>query len=242
MDSGEANYYETLGLHRRCAPAEIAAAYRALAKKFHPDVNSGITDAAFHTQQLNAAYEVLSDPTRRRDYDRELRLVERARAAGARLIERNISHDVNLRIEDFFRGATLDVVVRDPGNPNAPEFFTLSVPSMTSPGARFRLPREAPFEGGHVEIRVRALPSARWKLRGNDLRADLRITAPRAVAGGTEMIASPTGSQLRLAIPPGVKRGEVLKIRGEGLPKARGGRGDLLVRVSYRAEIRVTRR
>ncbi|MDQ6808304.1 MAG: DnaJ domain-containing protein [Verrucomicrobiota bacterium] len=242
MESAQPNYYETLGLHRRCTPAEIATAYRALAKKFHPDVNSGASDAAFHTQQLNAAYEVLSDPARRRGYDRQLQLAEREGAVRAGRIERNISHDVNLRIEDFFRGATLDVVVRDPGNPNAPEFFTLAVPPMTSPGARFRLPREAPCEGGYVEVRVRALPSARWKVRGTDLRTDLRITAPRAVAGGTEMIGSPTGSQLRLQIPAGVKRGEVLTIGGEGLPKGRGGRGDLLVRVTYRAEVRVTRR
>jgi DnaJ-class molecular chaperone len=46
---------------------------------------------------------------------------------------------------------------------------------------------------------------------------------------------------LRITIPPRVARGEVLRVPGEGLPKPRGGRGDLLVRVTYRPEVRVTR-
>jgi DnaJ-class molecular chaperone len=41
-------------------------------------------------------------------------------------------------------------------------------------------------------------------------------------------------------IPPGVARGEVLRIAGEGLPKSRGGRGDLLVRIVYTPEVRIT--
>jgi DnaJ-class molecular chaperone len=43
-------------------------------------------------------------------------------------------------------------------------------------------------------------------------------------------------------IPRGVERGEVLRIAGEGLPKSRGGRGDLLVRINYRVEVRISRR
>jgi DnaJ-class molecular chaperone len=46
---------------------------------------------------------------------------------------------------------------------------------------------------------------------------------------------------LRLTIPRNAKRGEIIRIAGEGMPKARGGRGDLLVRLTYRPEVRVTR-
>jgi DnaJ-class molecular chaperone len=49
------------------------------------------------------------------------------------------------------------------------------------------------------------------------------------------------GGTVRVEIPKGVARGEVLRIEGEGLPKARGGRGDLLVRIQYRPEVRITR-
>ena len=89
---------------------------------------------------------------------------------------------------------------------------------MTAPGARFRIPRSAPFEGGYVQVRARALPGFRFKVRGSDLRCDLRINASLAEKGGTENIVGPTGSQLRVVIPPRTGRGEVLRIRGEGMP------------------------
>ncbi|HEV8176872.1 MAG TPA: DnaJ C-terminal domain-containing protein, partial [Gemmatimonadales bacterium] len=58
---------------------------------------------------------------------------------------------------------------------------------------------------------------------------------------GSEMIERPTGGMIRLTIPKRVKRGEIIRIAGEGMPRSRCGRGDLLVRVTYRPEVRVTR-
>jgi DnaJ-class molecular chaperone len=46
---------------------------------------------------------------------------------------------------------------------------------------------------------------------------------------------------VRVTIPAGVTRGAVLRVPGEGLPKPRGGRGDLLVRVTYRVEVKISR-
>lgn len=237
LQTGDEDHYTTLGLDRRCTAAQIRSAYRLLAKRFHPDVNPGSAEAEAHSQALNAAHEVLSDPARRRAYDRE----SRPPPQRAGKIEHNIAQDANLRIEDFLRGATLRVTVNDPANPNGAETFELLVPPDTAPGARIRLPREAPFEGGCVIVRLRVLPGFRFKARGSDLRCDLRINAQRAAKGGSEMMSGPTGGPLRVQIPAGVSRGEVLRIRGEGLPKPRGGRGDLLVRVTYRPDVRISR-
>lgn len=239
----ESDHYATLGLDRRCTAAQIRSAYRLLAKRFHPDLNPGSDEALLRSQALNAAHEVLSDPARRRAYDRDLAGREEPvtpRRAGK--IERNIAQDVNLRIEDFLRGATLRVTVNDPANPNGAEEFELIVPPETAPGARIRLPRAAPFAGGFVVIRLRVLPGFRFKARGSDLRCDLRISFRRATEGGWEMMSGATGSMIRVQIPAHVSRGEILRVPGEGLPKPRGGRGDLLVRVTYRPEVRVSRR
>ena len=239
----DTDHYATLGLDRRCTTAQIRSAYRLLAKRHHPDVNHGSEEALQHSRNLNAAHEILSDPARRRAYERELNDNEQPTAPmRAAKIERNISQDTNLRIEDFLRGVTLEVRVNDPANPHERETYELIVPPDTAPGARFRLPRAAPFEGGFVTIRVRALPGFRFKARGSDLRCDLRINAKRAAQGGTEMMSGPAGAPLRVQIPAGISRGEILRISGEGLPKPRGGRGDLLVRVTYRPEVRITRR
>ena len=239
LSSADLDHYAILGLAPGATIAQIRAAYRLLAKRHHPDVNPAGNDAASRTRELNAAYEVLSDPAKRRAYERERR--DARPPTSMFRIQRNISQDAHLRVDDFLRGTSLEVAVKDPVNPGGSESYQLVIPPMTAPGARFRLARGAPFEGGFVEIRLRALPGFRFKVKGSDLRLDLRISAQRAAHGGSENIAGAAGGSLRVKIPPRVGRGEVLRIAGEGLPKARGGRGDLLVRIVYRPEVRVSR-
>jgi curved DNA-binding protein len=235
------DHYAALGLDRRCTTQQVREAFRLLARRHHPDANGGSAEAE-PFRAIHAAYAILSDPARRRAYDRELGGgASPAAPARGEKIERNIRHDVHLRIEDFFRGATLEVRVNDPANPGGPETYPLAVPPETAPGTRFRIARAAPFEGGRVEVRVRPMPGARFKVRGSDLRCDLRIQPRRAADGGAETIPGPTGAPLRVPIPRGAGRGEIVRIAGAGLPRSRGGRGDLLVRLTYRPEVRATR-
>ncbi len=241
MTASDETHYAVLGLDRRCSAGQIRDAYRLLAKRFHPDLNQNSAEAAQRTQALNAAYEILSDPARRRAYDRDLDRVSQARASGGRVrIEHNITQEVRLRIEDFLRGTSLQVQVKDPANPGGLETYRVEIPAMTAPGARLRLPRHAPAQGD-LQLKLKALPGYRFKVRGSDLQTDLRISAQRAAEGGVETIERPAGGMLRLTIPKGAKRGELVRVHGEGLPKPRGGRGDLVVRVTYRPEVRVTR-
>ncbi|MFI5340026.1 MAG: DnaJ domain-containing protein [Candidatus Methylomirabilales bacterium] len=68
--SGEdKDYYAILQVHPRAEPEVIEVAYRRLSRKYHPDV-SGQADAGQRMRELNEAFEVLSDPARRRAYDR----------------------------------------------------------------------------------------------------------------------------------------------------------------------------
>jgi DnaJ-class molecular chaperone len=237
------DHYATLGLDQRCTADQIRTAYRILAKRLHPDVNGLSPEATFRAQELNAAFEILGDHQRRQAYDREraARKESRATAPAAR-IKRDITHDVHLRVEEFLHGASLEVRVKDPAHPGGEEIHNLVVPPDTAPGTRFRLPREEPFEGGHITVRVRVRPGARFKARGSDLRCDLRISAQRAAQGGTETIPGPDGRPVRVPIPVGAGRGVIVRVAGAGLPKPRGGRGDLLVRLTYRPEVTVTRR
>jgi DnaJ-class molecular chaperone len=191
---------------------------------------------------LNSAYEILSDPVRRRTYDRELDRASRAASpGGSARSTRNVSQEVRIRIDDFLRGVSLDVHVNDPGNPDGPETYRVRIPADTAPGARLRIARTGAFAGGIVDLRVKALPGFRFKVRGSDLRCELRIDARRASQGGTETMEGPSGEFLRIQVPAGVKRGQILRVPGKGIPKPRGGRGDLLVRVNYRPEVRVSR-
>jgi DnaJ-class molecular chaperone len=64
------DYYEVLDLSRTASSKEVRSAYRRLARKHHPDVNSGDQDAAERFKEVNEAYEVLSDPEKRKAFDR----------------------------------------------------------------------------------------------------------------------------------------------------------------------------
>jgi curved DNA-binding protein len=236
-----ANYYDTLGLDRRCTTAQVRAAYRRLVKQHHPDVNHTDAEATRRAQSLNTAHATLSDPARRAAYDQELGGDTAAGPVAPAGTPRDIAQDVMLRVEEFIRGAMLNIRVNDPANPHGAESYELEVPPETAPGAKFRIARAEPFAGAFVVVRLRAVSSGRFRARGSDLRTDLRISAARAASGGSEMVPGASGRMVRVTIPAGVARGATLRVTGEGLPKPRGGRGDLLVRVTYRVQVKVSR-
>src|ERR1043165_1695679 len=64
------DYYKTLGIEKNATEEEIKKAYRKLARKYHPDLNPNDKEANKKFQQINEANEVLSDPEKRKKYDK----------------------------------------------------------------------------------------------------------------------------------------------------------------------------
>src|ERR671911_2419901 len=78
----ETDYYEVLGVPPSASEKDVSRAYRKLAKQYHPDANSGDAAAEERFKDVSAAYDVLGDATRRREYD-EVRQMVAAGVAGS---------------------------------------------------------------------------------------------------------------------------------------------------------------
>src|SRR5215472_1700559 len=70
----EKDYYKVLGVPDGATDKEITRAYRKLAKKYHPDANAGDSAAENHFKEVSAAYDVLGDAGKRKEYDDVRRL------------------------------------------------------------------------------------------------------------------------------------------------------------------------
>ena len=97
-----------------------------------------------------------------------------------------------------------------------------------------RLPRmgEATVNGtpGDLYVKLHVRPDKQFTREGNNLQTVLSIKITDALLGGEYRIHTLDGEE-KLAVSAGVGSGEVLRIRGKGVPYGRGARGDLLVRV-----------
>ena len=95
---------------------------------------------------------------------------------------------------------------------------------------------------GDLIVNVEVEPHERFERRGDDLLIDMPVTFSQA-ALGVELDVPTILGQARLSVPPGIQAGQVLRLRGQGMPRLRAaGRGDQLVRVHAWTPSRLSRR
>ncbi|MHB8634489.1 MAG: DnaJ C-terminal domain-containing protein, partial [Thermoplasmatota archaeon] len=122
------------------------------------------------------------------------------------------------------------------GQQRARRTVTVHVPAGIEGGQSLRVAGqgEAGPQGSHgdlyVEIQLRDHP--RFLRQGSDLVAELPVSIPQAVLGAALDVDTLDGT-VTLEIPAGSQPGQVLRLRGKGMPSLRGGRGDLHVRLRY---------
>jgi curved DNA-binding protein len=214
------DYYKVLGVDRKADEKAIRKAYRQLARQHHPDVNPGDKRAEERFKEINEAYEVLSDPAKREKYDQLGRDWQRYQQTGG-----------DPRGFDWGQwtggagspggGRRVHVEYGDLGDLFGgqgafSDFFS------TIFGGVGREPRRDPFSAGRQQ-RPR---------RGQDLVQPVEITLEEAFSG-TQRLLQVDGRRLEVQIPPGVKTGSKVRVRGEGGRSSGGGaRGDIFLEVT----------
>jgi DnaJ-class molecular chaperone len=227
------DYYASLGVPRTATPDEIRKVYRKLARKHHPDLNPGDKQAEEKFKEVQEAYDVLSDPEKRKKYDR----LGANWKAGAAYRPPPDSHEETGEDDEFSTA----------GGGGFSDFFEIMFAGRRGfrPGGNFQMP------GGDIEAEVPVtLEEAH---RGTSRSLSLEVEGPCPECGGSGMKdkkpcptcrgrgTRPSHKTLDVTIPAGVRDGTVLRLAGQGEPGTGGGpTGDLLVHIRFRPHPRFT--
>jgi DnaJ-class molecular chaperone len=157
-----ADYYETLGVARDANKAEVKTAFRRLARELHPDVNDHDPEAEEKFKAAAEAYEVLSDPERRRAYDRYGH--EGLRAGGGAPAGFSSVEDI---FQAFF-GGTFGFEVRRGPMRGQDLIHTVEISAVDAMlGAKIRVPSH---EGEReIELPPGTQPGSQFALRGHGM-------------------------------------------------------------------------
>ncbi|MFA4995151.1 MAG: J domain-containing protein [Bdellovibrionales bacterium] len=207
--------YQTLGVSKSASAGEIKSAYRKLAKKLHPDVNPGRRDIEQKFKDVTAAYDLLSDPVKRAQFDRgDINSQGQAQGFGG---------------ESPFGG----------GNPfggsyrNARSGFS---GAGEDPFSAFGGMGDifAEFMGAANSRRrgsggTSGMGGGSGGVRGSDVAYTTSVSFVEACLGGKKRVTLTNDKTLDITIPAGVEDGHKLRLKGQGLPGIGGAAGDAIV-------------
>ena len=205
------DYYQTLGVARDAAAEDIKKAFRKMARKYHPDVSKE-PDAEARMKEVNEAFAVLSDPEKRAAYDQ---LGQNYRAGQ----DFRAPPDWDAGFEFSGRGSP-------EGGADFSDFFSELFGQRTGGGFGGRARFRARGEDHHAKIMLDLEDAYRGASRTMTLRV------PREDEQGRVTLAEHT---LNVAIPKGVREGQLIRLSGQGNPGLGGGPpGDLYLEVHFK--------
>ncbi len=226
------DYYKILGVSRNATEKEIKKAYRKLARQYHPDANPNDPTAEEKFKEINEAYEVLSDPEKRKKYDQFGAQWKNFTNAGG-------------RPEDFWRQWQHSAGAGSPGGANyrtvSPEEFEEMFggaggfsdffETLFGMGGRRSGARATGFDDIFGGVYTAGAGSRTRPVRGRDIEHPVEITLEEAFSGASRVLQL-DGQRIEVKIPRGVKTGSRVRVAGKGEPGRNSGKpGDLYLKI-----------
>jgi DnaJ-class molecular chaperone len=248
------DYYQILEVDGKATQQQLKEAYRRLALKYHPDRNKDNPAAAARMKEINESYAVLSDTDKRRQYDS----LRQAYGSSAYNQFRQAYSE-----QDIFRGSDIqqifeeisrafgvrgfDEIFREFYGPGYRTFQfrrpgafgrVFVAPSMGRGGAIPKLPLGGPL-GKLVKYGLKKIWGVELPERGKDLQDIISIPPALAQTGGKiQYHCRLTAKELVVTIPPGIKAGQRIRLKGMGSKGKGGGEpGDLYVQIRIRTPL-----
>lgn len=201
------DYYKILGVDKGATEKDIKSAYRKMARKHHPDLNPNNAEAEKQFKQVNEANEVLSDPEKRKKYDKYGENWQHGEAYEQQ------SRQQQSQQRNRGGGGQQDFGGFDFGGGNGGDFseFFNSMFGGGPPGSG---------AGGRGQQRY----------RGQDMNASLQLNL-RDILESKKQTITVNGKNIRLTIPAGIENGQTIKIAGHGGAGTNGApAGDLYIK------------
>lgn len=253
MSATTQDYYDILGVKKSDPTGEIKKAYRKLARKFHPDLNPGDKAAEKKFKEINSAYEVLSDPKKKEEYDQYGKAAFDGSHGFNGFNAENFGFDFGAGgAEDIFSnlfGTSRQGSVPSVGHDLETHLDISLEEAYKGVKKQITLRREVSCKscGGMGAEETQPCTTCKGAGAVKQSRGMFRLNQPCPACQGTGRLTtkackscggkgSTTGTEtINVKIPPGADTGSRVKLRGKGGAGTKGGpAGDLLINLSVR--------
>jgi molecular chaperone DnaJ len=239
------NPYQTLGVAPNATADEIKRAYRKLASQHHPD-RGGDTKTF---QEIQVAYDMLSNPQRRADMDKpgfggfradapfDFQTIfdifgTRFQQAGSQQPRRQQARmSLWITLTDVATGGMRAISV---GTQQGTHAMEIEIPRGINDGDSVQYPGSGPVANMDLVITYRIHPDARFNRAGLNLQSEHAVDIWDLIVGGSARVRDILGNELDITIPARTQPGTTVRLRGRGLTDRKGTQGDLLVRLQAR--------